>query len=290
MRCVLALAFLAYSACAADYSHELAKRLVNYCGATYCVATRDIAHWSCLPCRQVPGFQQITPIHNTWNHTDATAIVGYDPTIKARIVAFMGTNAALDTWIDDVLFLPSSCYSELGCSGCNCHPGFKKTYQSIADDVYKAVSKLPAGKLIITGHSLGAAQATHCAIDLNNRGIKPDHIYTVGQPRVGNVEFADWYNHLGLDHWRITHHRDPIPHLPWRGLGGYRQVLQEAYYKDAHASAPTKICDAKNSEDPTCADQFNDEATLPFIADHWSYLGFAFAPDVLLCSVAEVVV
>lgn len=287
---VLTLGIFVFVAGATDYSHDLAKRLVNYCGAAYCVGTKALNDWSCVPCQAVPDFQQVTPIHNTWNHTDATAIVGYDPTLKARIVAFMGTNANLDTWLDDILFLPSSCYSKLGCSGCNCHPGFLKTYGSIADDVYKAVSKLPAGKLIITGHSLGAAQATHCAIDLNNRGIKPDHIYTVGQPRVGNVEFTQWYDRLGLDHWRVTHHRDPIPHLPWRGLGSYRHVLREAYYEDASASAPKKICDANNAEDPTCTDQFNDEATLPFIVDHWNYLGFSFAKDVIRCTFSDVAV
>merc|ERR1712226_1598590 len=66
----------------------------------------------------------------------------------------------------------------------------------------------------------------------------------------------------------VTHHRDPIPHLPWRGLGNYQQVLKEAYYKDAGASAPTALCPAIR-EDTQCADQFNDELSTLFITDHW---------------------
>jgi len=219
--------------------------------------------------------------------TDARAIVGFDPTLKARIVAFMGTNANLKTWIDDVLIAPLPCYKDLGCNGCNCHPGFKNTYYSIAAKIYDAVSKLPSGPLIITGHSLGGAQAMHCAIDMHHRGITPDHVYTYGQPRVGNDALANYFDRLGLDNWRATHHQDPVPHLPWRGLGNYKQVLREAYYKDANADAPTKICDPGFAEDPTCADQFNDELSALHITDHWNYLGFSFAADVLRCTLSE---
>lgn len=282
------LPLLALLAAADDYSHDLAKRMVQYAGASYCTGSKSIDNWSCIPCQAVPGFQNITQIQGSY--TDGSAIVGYDPTLGARIVAFMGTNANLETWIDDVLILPSSCYKDEGCNGCNCHPGFYKTYQSINTEVLTALQKLPSGKLIITGHSLGAASATHCAIHLHTHGLTVDHIYTVGQPRVGNDAFANFYDRLGFDHWRVTHHRDPVPHLPWRGLGNYKQVLREAYYKDADAEAPTKICDAAFAEDPTCADQFNDELTLAHITDHWNYLGFSFASAVLRCTFSEEVV
>lgn len=282
------LAAVAFGAAADDYSHDLAKRLVQYAGATYCTGSKSIDNWSCIPCQAVPEFQNITQIQG--KGTDASAIVGYDPVLGARIAAFMGTNANLETWIDDVLILPSSCYKDYDCNGCKCHPGFVNTYQSIATEVLTAVQNLPSGKLMITGHSLGAAQATHCAIHLNAHGLTVDHIYTVGQPRVGNDAFANFYDRLGLDHWRVTHHRDPIPHLPWRGLGNYKQVLREAYYKDANSDAPTKICDPAFAEDPTCADQFNDELTLVHITDHWNYLGFSFASAVLRCTLTEEVV
>lgn len=285
------LAFLpvfGLGALADDYSHDLAKRMVQYAGATYCTGSKCIDDWSCIPCQAVPGFQNITQIRG--KGTDASAIVGFDPTLGARVVAFMGTNANLETWIDDILLIPSSCYSDEGCNGCNCHPGFYNTYHSIASDVLIAVQNLPSGKLIITGHSLGAAQATHCAIALHTHGLAIDHLYTMGQPRVGNDAFANWYDRLGLDHWRVTHHRDPIPHLPWRGLGNYKQVLREAYYKDANADSPTKLCDPGFAEDPTCADQFNDELSTLHITDHWSYLGFSFAADVIRCTLSDDVV
>jgi hypothetical protein len=39
---------------------------------------------------------------------------------------------------------------------------------------------------MVTGHSLGAAIATHCVGELMHRNIKVDYFYTYGSPRVGN--------------------------------------------------------------------------------------------------------
>jgi len=280
------VALLIFGIAAADaYNQDLAKRLVKYAGATYCAGSEAVGNWSCGPCAAVPEFRNISQIHAA--ATDARSIIGYDPVLKARIVAFMGSNLNLKTWRDDILMWPTECYETKGCHGCNCHPGFKKAYDSIADDVYRAVSSLPVGKLMITGHSLGAAMATHCAIDLHARGFSAPLVYTMGQPRIGNDEFANYYDRLKFDHWRVTHHRDPIPHLAWRGLGRYKHVLREVYYESGRANATPRLCDAGFAEDPTCADQFNDELTLPFLVDHWTYLGFSFAEDVIRCSFSE---
>lgn len=265
----------------ADYDHKLAARLVNYAGATYCCGTESVAKWSCSACQNVPGFTQISQVFGSKHH--GRALVGFDNVLQARIVAFMGTNTEIETWIDDINLNPSPCYTDV-CPGCTCHPGFKATYDEIKDDVFTHVSDLSPGKLIITGHSLGAAQATFCAYDLHVQGSKVDHVYTVGQPRVGNDAFSYHYASLNLDHWRVTHHQDPIPHLPWRGVGSYRHIVREAYYADATSGRATRVCSAVNSEDPLCADQFNDELTVLHIPDHWVYLGFHFAKNLMECT------
>lgn len=145
---------------------------------------------------------------------------------------------------------------------------FFNAFYEIAEEIYSAVSQLPRGKLFITGHSLGAALTTHCALHLRKKGLAPDHIYTFGQPRVGNYHFAGFYDELKLDNWRVTHHRDPVTHLPWRGIGSYGHHLREAYYETASGGPPTRVCSYINAEDPKCTDQFNDEYTVAFAQDH----------------------
>ncbi|PAV63012.1 hypothetical protein WR25_03903 [Diploscapter pachys] len=55
---------------------------------------------------------------------------------------------------------------------------------------------------------------------------------TFGQPRTGNKEYADAHDKMIPYKYRITHHRDPIPHLPVDGLEGYHHHLAEIFYNN----------------------------------------------------------
>ena len=49
--------------------------------------------------------------------------------------------------------------------------------------------------LYIGGHSMGAAMAHMCALDLRyNANMSQVHVYTYGSPRVGNTQFYDFFN------------------------------------------------------------------------------------------------
>lgn len=83
-----------------------------------------------------------------------------------------------------------------------------------------------------TGHSLGGALATLFALELSSSKLaKKGHVqitmYNFGSPRVGNKRFADVYNKVVKDSWRIVNHRDIIPTVP--RLMGYCHVAQPIY-------------------------------------------------------------
>ncbi len=83
---------------------------------------------------------------------------------------------------------------------------------------YTAVFKKK--NLYITGHSLGAALSTHAVAHLMHYGIKADLFYNLGSPRVGDAKFHDWFTRTyGRFVGRITHHQDPVPHLPLEAMG-----------------------------------------------------------------------
>jgi triacylglycerol lipase len=73
--------------------------------------------------------------------------------------------------------------------------------------------------IVITGHSLGGAIATLCAVDLqynfNNKNIT---CVTFGSPRVGNQAFTDSYIKRVPDTYRIVNGNDLITHLPFKFL------------------------------------------------------------------------
>lgn len=80
---------------------------------------------------------------------------------------------------------------------------------------------------------MGASIATHAAAHLLSNRIKVTELYTFGSPRVGDAKFRVWFNEIyGTDHFkgRITHRRDPVPHLPFENWG-FLHLNTEVFYK-----------------------------------------------------------
>lgn len=105
------------------------------------------------------------------------------------------------------------------------HQGFVTAYMSVQDQIHRYVQQKNPGELTITGHSLGGALATLCAIDfrLTYEGEYPLEIYTFGSPRVGTPSFRDLYNAHIQRSYRVVNGLDIIPGLP-RWWHGYRHV------------------------------------------------------------------
>jgi len=82
------------------------------------------------------------------------------------------------------------------------------------------IEKYPAAPIIVTGHSLGAATATLILANLFASAevkLPMDRlfIYTYGQPRVGDWNFATWYNgKIGGRHFRVVHYNEIVTHIP----------------------------------------------------------------------------
>ena len=108
--------------------------------------------------------------------------------------------------------------------------------------------------------------------------LKIAGVYTFGQPRVGNAAFAAFYNKHSDTHvtWRITHHRDIVPHLPER-LFGFRHEATEVFYgNDEPAGGSYRVCDG-SGEDPQGANQYY--LTGISVWDHLHYFGEATGED-----------
>jgi triacylglycerol lipase len=111
---------------------------------------------------------------------------------KDTLVVVIRGSDDLDDWLHNIQFLPTKPRGEVGFSF---HPGFLKAYCSIRDQLATIVSeKIEARRFWLCGHSLGAAIATLCAIDIEHGKkiqAKPT-LVTFGQPRVTNRAGAEW--------------------------------------------------------------------------------------------------
>lgn len=145
-------------------------------------------------------------------------------------------------------------------------------FQALSQKYYYA-------KLLIAGHSLGGAMATLSALDAMDMVGKPiDYFYTFGSPRVGNDAFADYVNQrfqvskssfLSTTTFkaRITHYKDPVPHLLLSSFG-FKHIDLEIYYEEDNNSYT--VC--QPGEDDSCSDQ---HIVSLYIDDHLTYMGVA---------------
>jgi triacylglycerol lipase len=145
---------------------------------------------------------------------DSEAWFGFIAESEERIIiAFRGTNTRPE-WISNAIARQTP-YPFLSDSGM-VHNGFLNIYRSARKAILSALRKLPEHrKLFITGHSLGGALATLCAVDVAaNSKFKSPVVYTYASPRVGNPKFALRYNRLLSNRHRIYNINDLVPDLP----------------------------------------------------------------------------
>ena len=112
--------------------------------------------------------------------------MGYDAASNSIISSFRGTETTIN-WIIDFDFKKVN-YTYDGCQDCRVHQGFNAAYNSMAADIESYVlvltAKYPTARVVVTGHSLGGAEAVLAAAAQARLGLDV-HLFTYGCPRVG---------------------------------------------------------------------------------------------------------
>ena len=104
-------------------------------------------------------------------------------------------------------------------------------------------------------------------------------LVTFGAPRVGNAAFASHFeDSVAFPVHRVTHARDPVPHMP-SAASGFSHVGTEVFFNKA--SSAYKVC--ARGEDPSCAASV---VVASGVDDHASYMGESFAAKHLECALA----
>jgi predicted lipase len=113
-------------------------------------------------------------------------------------------------------------------SGALMHRGFVRAYFSVRDQIHDYVRTHDISNVTVTGHSLGGALATLCAVDIQYNFSDKVSIeaYTFGSPKVGNDGFRESYNQRVPNSYRFVQGMDIVPELP-RWWQGYRHVDTE---------------------------------------------------------------
>jgi hypothetical protein len=189
------------------------------------------------------------------------AVMGYDAARGFIVTSFRGSSNVMN-WLSDFNF-PKVPYVVPGCTNCAVHTGFLSTYNSLATQINEYLSILigsyPGARIVVTGHSLGGAQAVLGAVDQQLQG-KRVYLYTYGCPRVGDVNFANFVNGaVTATNIRAVYKNDPVPNAPTMDAKFRHSGTEIHFY-----SCSTYLAD------PAFGDDGQDLNVL-YIADHQQY-------------------
>jgi len=281
-----------------DYDTSMAFTMLRASSAAYCDDTQLQTMGCGAVCNDLSGYQferQYDYQIPDYESLSFSTFFNHDENLF--VVSFRGTKG-IEQLIDELLHSRAVSYEIHDIQNAVVTGYFYDKYTSyIRDDFLSAVQQAavdyPDYQFYIAGHSLGGAFATLAALDASLSGVtSPDniHLYTYGCPRVGNFALAQAVvNNVGQI-YRVTHHKDIVPHIPpcntdWTGqcqadpdiasengveLFHAWHVWPEVFYS-SNTTDDFKIC--YDGEDLTCSDQF--ATILDSINDHLLYLGLS---------------
>lgn len=139
-------------------------------------------------------------------------------------IVFRGTDSK-NEWLSNLAFCRKKIPYDNDESKIRVHTGFINAYKN--DGVRKKIHSLIPNepcRIVVTGHSRGAALAVLCAVDLQyNFPDKSLECYVFGCPRVGNTAFAKSYNKRVFKTVRVENGNDIVTKVP-PAFFGYRHV------------------------------------------------------------------
>jgi len=271
---VSASLFLLATPALAAYREDKALTYAYLCAASACSYPQfdnaELLNWQCGPaCDSVPGMSDVFVVNKTAD--DAFMYGGRITNPKFAVaeqcvLVFRGTSD-IQGWLKDFQSLKMTSLPGAGipCShggkDCLVGSGFINNYLDLAPAIKDNLQRIGCDStqpLAITGHSLGAAEATLAMFDLRNDGYNVIESYTFGQPRVGDATFKAAFESAfkDIEPFRVTHSNDPIVQTP-STASGFEHLATEVYYKKTSTEGYV-VCDG-SGEDSSCADSRSGE-------------------------------
>jgi hypothetical protein len=202
------------------YDQVAVLDMIAWSQAAYLVDPADYKHFP-------PG----TYVNTTFSGTtdDGTAVFGYAGIQEASrgrnariVIAFQGT-ADTKQLIAEILDSDAVSWPVLGNGNVTVAQYFMDAFNALTDGATAALTSLmyenPSYDVFVTGHSLGGALASLFSVASIVNGVltTPPSMYTFGQPRVGNYDYAQAHLQLMPNVFRMVNNRDPVPHIPLEG-------------------------------------------------------------------------
>jgi predicted lipase len=135
---------------------------------------------------------------------------------KTLYIVFRGTESFRDCLSDaNILQVPMDLDNVLDEKRPKVHWGFLRQFRSLQSDIEKDIEDFNGTDIVISGHSLGAAQCTLAGLAFACKyPLDSISCYTYGSPRVGDQDFKKLFNKTIQLHKRFVNEDDPVTMIP----------------------------------------------------------------------------
>ncbi|XP_046841494.1 lipase ZK262.3-like isoform X4 [Xenia sp. Carnegie-2017] len=199
-----------------NYDKSLAYKMVYLCSLAYA----DSVSKYIPKATQVKSFHLVKQVTKPCEgNAKCSGFVAVSDTEQAIAVAFRGSEhfQQVITQALKIITTPKISFPAGGKVQKYFNDVYNLIWSQLKSDVYAQITKYPNYKVWVTGHSLGGAMASLASTALISEGHTSKsnlYMYTFGQPRVGNYDYALAHDKFVPISFRVTHYRDPVVHLP----------------------------------------------------------------------------
>ncbi|KAJ4468246.1 Alpha/Beta hydrolase protein [Lentinula aciculospora] len=186
--------------------------------------------------------------------------VARDASRKELVIAFRGSASVADILLDtQVELVPLISPGTSVPHGVRVHTGFLTAWNLVSVQVFAILTEQlvlhrDIETIVTSGHSLGGALATLCAISAKQRFPQCRiRTYSYGAPRIGNKPFANFVNKsLAENAFRVVHTHDGVPTMIPQSLGYHHHGIE--YWQNSEPPTVENVIKCEDQgEDPNCS-------------------------------------
>ncbi|KAK7045011.1 lipase-3 domain-containing protein [Favolaschia claudopus] len=242
-----------------DTVNSTLLRPAQFARAAYC-SSGSLTSWTCgVPCQSLSGVEVL----QTGGDSGLIPLyfIAHDPVDQSLVVAHEGTDPDnLLSILNDAEFalvdIDTQRIPQAAGKNIKVHDGLQSTFQRTADGLLSGVQaglqSTGVKKVVVTGHSQGAALATMTGAMLKG-ALDPSIdvvITTFGLPRGGNAAWADFLDQ-NIPNTFVTNQNDPVPTVPPL-LFGFAHGAGEMHISSSDQPSP-EIVSCPGHDNENCA-------------------------------------
>ncbi|KAF2995168.1 hypothetical protein E8E14_002256 [Neopestalotiopsis sp. 37M] len=228
-----------------DFTTTVGSVQNTYCGSTFNQPGQKIGDQTLL---KAYGNGDSSQRANIYHSESLGIIVAYEGTNLSSLISIVHDVTAIAVPPSLALGIPLDNFVYGGWQD-----AWLATWVGVQQGLREVTAQYNTSKIVVTGHSLGAAIALLGALAIEKEFGNVDKVIAYGVPRVGNPAFANSFDKIFSGRYTgVTNGNDWVPSVPFEWMG-YRHPSGMVWINPANTTSWTYYEGQENAKGPQAA-------------------------------------